>query len=939
MKDVVSPLSEFTARLAVLGFQGEVATDIATRVVAATDNSVYEVAPLAVVYPRVPDDLNLIARAATDCQIAITARGGGTGTNGQSLSDAIIVDCSRDLTVIEEINVDEAYAIVQPGVILDQLNAAAAQHGLFFAPSVSTASRATVGGMAATDASGKGSRVYGRTSDHVLAMDAVLADGRDLPDAIGAGIRTILADQGDEIARVFPVMNRGLTGYNLQAAARDDDRSLIKLLCGSEGTLALTKRLKLRLLPRPKMKALVVYAYDDMDAALRDVRRLVTAEPAAIEFIDDNILRLAQDDPIWGAIAAVLAQEGTRPVRGLNFVEIIGDDAAQIDAQIARLTGLPDSPAAIINMRPVTDPATIAQLWQLRSKSVGLLSRMDPTRQGTPFVEDAAVPAQNLADFVAGFRKILDAEGLKYGMFGHADVGCVHVRPALDMRRAEDEAMIRKVSDAVHLLAQRHGGLIWGEHGKGFRGEYVPDVFGPQLYAAMCQIKALFDPDNLMNPGKIAHPDPAAPLTPIDAVPFRGALDAGISAELSDTYGAAVKCNGNGQCMGRDVTEAMCPSFKASGDRRRSPKGRAVMLRIWARMQSLAVPPADLAPLEAQLFDSLSDCLGCKACASQCPAKVDIPKMRSAFYDSYYATRRRPLLHFLLSLLEPLGPLLRAAPRINNFALRVCAPLLRKAGLVDLPRINPPKRPASAQGTGARVMLIADSFLGTFDGQVLDAAADVLVQLGYDVQVSQPLVTGKPLHVIGARAQFERAAQHSLAQLQRYAETGGTLVAIEPAFLAMFTAEYALPDVVVPQVTALDQFLLGAVADAKPAADGRAYTLLLHCAESASDPQTSARWQAVFEANGLSLKYAKTGCCGMAGTFGHEADKVAISAHLYDMSWRDIVTKTRDEIAGTDVLVTGFSCRCQVARFTGQRPMHPIEALRDALCNGRFLDA
>ncbi|MGO4854020.1 FAD-binding and (Fe-S)-binding domain-containing protein [Phaeovulum sp. W22_SRMD_FR3] len=948
------PLAAFRHHLRAGGFAGDLAEDGATRAVFATDNSVYELPPLAVVFPRTPEDLNRIARAATASGIAITARGGGTGTNGQSLTDAVVVDCSRHLTVIEEINTEEGYAIVQPGVVLDQLNRALAGSGLFFAPTVSTASRATLGGMAATDASGKGSRLHGRTSDHVLGMELALADGSDLTleagpsgakgaraAALSALIRETAEAEAAEIARVFPVMNRGLTGYNLQQACQNGTVSLIKLLCGSEGTLALTKRLRLRLVPKPQRRALIVYAYDDMTAALHDVGRLLAGDPAAIEFIDDKILTLAQQDPVWGAVAGVLEHDGSRPVRGLNFVEVTGAHDAAIRTAVARFSALAPAPASLINARAVTDDATIGELWSLRAKCVGLLGRMDPTRQGTPFVEDAAVPAENLPAFVAGFRAILDAHGLSYGMFGHADVGCVHVRPALDMRLPDDAAMIRDISDAVHRLARDHGGLIWGEHGKGFRGEYVPDVFGPRLYTALCRIKAAFDPDNLLNPGKIASPDPAQKLTPLDAVPFRGPLDARITPALSQTYAAAIKCNGNGQCMGRDPDEAMCPSYKATGDRLRGPKGRAALLRSWARQQSAAAAGAEtpgLRALEAELHDSLSDCLGCRACAAQCPVRVDVPQMRSRFYASYFSRHRRPLSHHLLARMEDLAPLMRAVPAFSNAALRLLAPVLRATGLTDLPQVRPaPRHRRGHPGTRGKVMLIADGFLGTFDGAVIAACADLLGHLGYEVTCSTPVKTGKALHMLGLRRAFSRRAAASLAQMREWQGQGYRLVAVEPAFVSMFTAEYAEEGTPLPEVTAIDRFLLEATdpavdpaaiwrADRPAAADARPYSLFSHCTEAAADPQTPARWAAVFARFGLAVQSERSGCCGMAGTFGHMRDKAALSERLYDLSWRG-----RIEIAGERALATGFSCRCQAKRFSGRRPLHPVEVLSAAL--------
>jgi FAD/FMN-containing dehydrogenase/Fe-S oxidoreductase len=954
-------LRRFSEALAASGYKGEIETDIATRTVFATDNSVYELVPRAVLFPREPDDLNRVMRASHLAALPIVARGGGTGTNGQSLTDSIIVDCSRYLTRIETIDPEAGIAVVQPGVILDELNRAASTHGLFFAPTVSTASRATLGGMAATDASGKGSRVYGRTSDHILSMDVVLPDGSDwraeplepaefdavtqrddLPGHIHRTLGEVLKTEADEIDRVFPVMNRGLTGYNLKELHDEAGRfRLSKLLGGSEGTLALTKRLTLRLLRKKPFRALMVVAYDDALAALGDVERLTAADPTAIEFIDDKIAELAQEDPVWGDIEAIIAQDGPRRVRGLNVVEVQADTSQELDGSLGKLEALcAGGPGSVVSQRMVRDPQVIAQIWSLRSKCVGLLGRMDPVRQGTPFVEDAAVPPQNLAAFVEGFRKILDAHGLSYGMFGHADVGCVHVRPALDMRRLGDAAMIRKVSDAVATLAQEHGGLIWGEHGKGFRGEYGPQIFGPRLYAAVCRIKKAFDPGNLMNPGKIATPDPSHRLAAIDQVPFRGTRDAAIAPALGEGYEHAVKCNGNGQCFNRDVDDAMCPSYKATGDRTKSPKGRAALIREWLRLQSdqaaggakADIAQAVLPDLETRLHESLTACLGCKACASQCPVKVDIPAMRSLFFASYYARNRRPLRHYLLAALEPISPLLHLAPPIANLGLRLVAPALAALGLVDLPAIRPPARRrikarAAIPPAPKTVILVEDSFLGTFDGSVIDACRILLEGLGYQVLSTRPLANGKAAQVLGMKTMFEKTARRTVAELTALADAGHTLVGIEPAVLAMQNGEYQALGTGGPQVLSIDRFLeaeiaAGRIARRPETTDSEPLSLFAHCTEKTADPRVAARWQAIFAHFGVALQPQATGCCGMAGSFGHERDNLDMSKKLFDLSWRDRIEK-----AGEGALATGFSCRCQAKRFSGIRPKHPVEYL------------
>ncbi|MCO6179641.1 FAD-binding and (Fe-S)-binding domain-containing protein [Ciceribacter sp. RN22] len=955
-----SNLQRFLKALETWHFGGELGLSHAQRTVFATDNSIYERLPKAVLFPREPEDLNRIMRAAQETRTAIAARGGGTGTNGQSLSDSVIVDCSRYLSRILGIDPATRTAVVEPGVILDELNRAAAPHGLFFGPTVSTASRATLGGMAATDASGKGSRIFGRTSDHVLSMDVVLSDGSDwqaapldaegfaavcerddLPGLLHSSLRDILDAETDEIARVFPIMNRGLTGYNLKEI-RDDHGvfRLSKLLCGSEGTLALTKRLNLRLLKKKPLRALMVVAYDDAMAALSDVERLVAADPVAVEFIDDKILGLAQSDPVWADIEAVLSHSGKAKVGGLNFVEVQADDDTELERAIERLGAIFEKrPSSVLDERVVRDPHVISQLWSLREKCVGLLGRMDKSRQGTPFVEDAAVPPQNLGPFVKGFRDMLDSHGLAYGMFGHADVGCVHVRPALDMRRPDDAAMIRKVSDAVAALAQSHGGLIWGEHGKGVRGEYVPMVFGARLYDALCRIKNVCDPHGILNPGKIANPNPKQALKAIDEVPFRGSRDAQIDSKMLGGFELSVRCNGNGQCFNRNFDDAMCPSYKATGDRTKSPKGRAALIREWLRLRSdiesggiRAKGARRLLPeLEAALHESLSDCLGCKACASQCPVKVDIPAMRSRFWASYYQRHRRPLRHYLLGGLETLGPLMRLSPAFTNVLMHISGPLLSAMGLVDLPNVSTPK---SARGAFRRhgaddrtVVLVEDTFLATFDGAVIDACQALLENLGYRVVRTAPLPNGKAQHVLGFKSAFEKAAGRRSARLEALAKEGYPLIGIEPVVQAMESDEYGSQEAGKVAIVSIDRFLEGEILAGRIRwrtlqSDRTDLPLYLHCTENASDPGSANRWQAIFAAFGLSVNPLATGCCGMAGTFGHEREHAEMSRKIYDLSWRQ-----RIEEGNGPALVTGFSCRCQVKRFSGKRAQHPVELL------------
>ncbi|WFF43437.1 FAD-binding oxidoreductase [Salinicola endophyticus] len=522
------------------GFRGEIAPDLADRTVLATDNSIYQRLPQAVLYPRDAEDLERIARLIARDEhrsIVLAPRGGGTGTNGQSLTDGLVVDLSRHMNQILEIDVERRRVRVQAGVVKDQLNAALKPHGLFFAPELSTSNRATIGGMISTDASGQGSCEYGKTRDHVLELDAVLHGGERLhsqplgrealaaacarEDMVGRVHReaqAVASEQAELIAAKFPPLNRCLTGYDLAHLIDAEGRcDLNSLLCGAEGSLALLNEATLNVLPLPAHSTLVNVRYAGFMDALRDAKALMNValpdqpqplRPTSIETVDDKVLMLAMDDFVWDSVAEFFPADaqGT-PIRGINLVEFNDDDperlAERVQAFIDHLGA--DTSVERLGYTLAEGRAQIARVYAMRKRAVGLLGNAKGERRPIPFVEDTAVPPERLADYIAEFRALLDAHGLDYGMFGHVDAGVLHVRPAIDMKDPAQARLIRELSDAVTALTQRYGGLLWGEHGKGVRSEYSPRFFG-ELYPALQRIKAAFDPYNQFNPGKIATP-------------------------------------------------------------------------------------------------------------------------------------------------------------------------------------------------------------------------------------------------------------------------------------------------------------------------------------------------------------------------------------------------------------------------------------------------
>ena len=986
---------DFLDALPVAGFTGDIHPDAATRLVTATDNSVYQILPQAVVYPRGTNDVAAFCRVVSEprfADITFSPRGGGTGTNGQSLSDGVIVDTSRHMNHVLEVDLEGGWVRVQPGVVLDQLNAQLKRHGVFFAPNLSPSSRATLGGMISTDASGKGSRIYGRTSEHVLQLTSVFSGGevwtsqamssdeleavKGRDDFIGHVHRVVdgvITEHAALIEQVFPRLKRFMTGYNLAKIRDSDGRfDLCQLLCGSEGTLGILTEARLRLTPIPTHSRLVVLKYATFEDALGSAEQVVATDPGAIETIDETVLGLARQDVIWHAVGPILDPGGTEAdrVAAINLVEYEGNDAAAVEAKVAALladasrgAGRPYQPIGFV---VAGDAAETEALWSLRKKGVGLLGNAPGARQPIAFVEDTVVPPERLRDYIREFRAVLDEAGVCYGMFGHIDVGCLHVRPALDMTDPADERLLRTISDRVVEIVQRYGGVVWGEHGKGMRSEYNPVFFGEALYTELCRIKAAFDPTGRMNPGKLAVPlggPEKNALQSIDA-PKRGAQDRQIPAVVRARWPEALRCNGNGQCFDWDPDHVMCPSSKVTRDRIHSPKGRAGVMREWLRQLSVegVDPRVELEKDDVgwrgrsgydfshEVYDAMDGCLACKACATRCPIKVDVPRMRSDFLALYHQRYRRPLVDFFVAGLESVVPVLGAAPRLSNALAYnpMSRWLLQKiVGIVDPPRFSVP---SAAAGLKARqiprfdmdriralspedhkqtVLIMPDAFTQFHEAEVLLGAVDLLRGLGFSPEVLPFLKSGKGFHVKGFMKHFARTATQTTERLETIAELGCPIVGLDPAVVLVFRDEVPHMLLREPRVRVhlLQEWL--ATAPFEHRATPQRFELFGHCTERTFEPGSMTLWQTVFARLGLELDVASVGCCGMCGAFGHERRHVEESRGVFDMSWGKRLPQQAE--ARRAVLATGHSCRSQVKRFGGFRPPHPVEVLARAL--------
>jgi len=1024
---LAAPYLRFLEALKAAGFEGEIAPDYADRTVLATDNSIYQRLPQAALYPRHGEDLQRIAHLAGQVehrQVVLTPRGGGTGTNGQSLTDGLVVDVSRHMNRILEIDVENRRVRVQAGVVKDQLNAALKPHGLFFAPDLSTSNRATIGGMISTDASGQGSCEYGKTRNHVLELEALLLGGERLvsrpvaeselqtlcaPETTsGRAYRTaleVIDTQGELIRAKFPPLNRCLTGYDL-AHLRDDRGRLDmnSLLCGSEGSLGLLDEAVLNVLPIPRHSTLVNVRYAGFMDALRDAKALKasSAGPTSIETVDDRVLTLAMEDFVWDSVAEFFPA-GETPVRGINLVEFNDDDPERLSERVEAFCRHLESDHSVerLGFTLAEGRGQIQKVYGMRKRAVGLLgnARVDAKgeKRPIPFVEDTAVPPEHLADFIAEFRAALDARGLEYGMFGHVDAGVLHVRPAIDMKDPAQERLIREVSDEVAELTRKYGGLLWGEHGKGVRSEYAPRFFG-ELYPSLQRIKAAFDPHNQLNPGKIATPlatgeatqdeavnlvDPG--LLTIDGVPTRGQLDRTIDERAWQAHAATVYCNGNGACYNYDPDDAMCPSWKATRDRIHSPKGRASLVREWLRLQGEAGVdlveesrkkkaegawgfvrdfPKRLGNTLArrrgeedfshEVYDAMAGCLACKSCAGQCPIKVNVPDSRAQFLEVYHGRYLRPVRDYLIGGLEFMVPTLSRIAPLYNAALgnRLVERLLAgPVGMVDSPRLSRAslRKQLAAWGVAeatptslglltdaqkARsVVIVQDAFTSYFEARLVMDIVELLSRLEFRVFVAPYSPNGKPLNVQGFLGAFEHTAAKQAERLGMLAESGVPLVGIDPAMTLTYRQEYvkALGADAVPEVLMLQEWLVTRANTLAPRGltlEDPGFRLLSHCTEATNAPGSPKAWQQVFAAFGLELELVATGCCGMSGTYGHEARNLETSKTIYAQSWQPVV---EDEASAGRLLATGYSCRSQVKRLSETTLPHPLQALLEAL--------
>jgi len=919
--------------------------------------------PALVAMPLDAADLRVALEWAKIEGLPVTPRGAGTSQGGQAIGPGVVLDFSRHMSGVLAVDTRARTALVQPGLVLDDLNRRLRSHSLVFPVDVATGSRATIGGMAGNNSAGARSIRHGHMVDNVRAIHAMLPDGRatvltttrgatlgeqeDLP-ALRRRIEEIREREAEELERRVPTVARHVAGYNLHRV-RPGGAGLGDLLVGSEGTLALYTALELALVPRPRYSGLAVCRFPSLDAALRAVPALVALKPSAVELVDGTVIERAWALPRFRATVEQLARAETP---ALLFVEFQGEQraamAAGIDATTDVLASLGHEGAVV---RAET-PEFQASIWALRRAGMNLVTSTKSGRKPVSFLEDCAVPIERLAEYAARVTEIFTRYGLKGTWYAHASVGCLHVRPALDLKTDEDLQRVRPVAEEMLEVVRDLGGSHSGEHGDGrLRSEFLAPMLGERMVAAFEDVKEAFDPTRMLNPGVIVDPPRMDDRDLLRYGPTYGELPVVTGFDWSE-WGSFLKateaCNNNGQCRKREPG-VMCPSFRVTESEQDVTRGRANALRL-----ALSGQLGADALVEESINDVLDLCVGCKACRTECPAGVDVSRMKTE------VLHQRRVKHGVSRRTWLFAHLPRVAPRVSRFP--VLANLARRSATVGtllrrtlgiarhqaLPRWSHSPWTAADLGPGRAssgdrdVFLFVDTFSRYFEPENARSAAKVLRHGGYEVremsapQGQRPLCCGRTYLSAGLIDEAREEARRFSDALEHVDKRHVPVVGLEPSCVLTLRDEWPalLPDRVIPERPALllEEFLLqekkaGRLSlpfDADVQAPVAIHT---HCHQKAFGLE-SATDQVLKWVSGLHVTSLATGCCGMAGSFGYEQEHVGVSAAMADLELLPALARLSEQ---TRVIANGASCRHQIEDLAGRTPTHIAVLLAEAL--------
>ncbi len=941
---------------------GEVRFDSYSREMYATDGSIYRIVPLGVVLPRDASDVSAAIETAARHGAPVLPRGGGTGLAGQTVNRAVVIDFSKYMHDVLELNIEEQWVRTQPGIAIGELNRRLAQTGLHFTPDPSTANRANIGGAIGNNSCGAHSIVYGKTVDHVLDLDVTLSNGSQarfsrvdaarlesnmsgngLDAAIYREVRRVAEDARDEVARRFPKIMRRVGGYNLDLVLDTADYNLARLIVGSEGTLAAVTSARLNLVPVPRNKGLAVLHFSSIDEAMEATVATLEEHPDAVEHIGSMIIQQARQSLGFARNIGFLQGDPS----DILVVEFSGESPAETADKLDKLGERMRRNGLSFAITDLVDPAAQRQVWNMREAGLGLLMNVPGDAKPLPFVEDTAVSPEKLPEYVRRFDEIVRRHDTEAGYYGHASVGCLHIRPVVNLKRRDGVEKMYAIAAEVSDLVLEFGGAMSAEHGDGIaRSEWNEKMFGPELYKAFREVKAAFDPDGIMNPGKIVD---APPMTQnlrygeaYQTTPFETRFD--WSGDLGFA-GAVERCNGVGAC--RKVNSgAMCPSYMATREEEHSTRGRANSLRA---ALSGALPHDQIAG--DRMFDVLDLCLECKSCKSECPSNVDMAKIKYEFLNNYYTRHRLPLrsrmvgdIHRLNAILRPFAPVANAlsGSAVSRRLGEAVAGIDRRRRFPALSSQTFESwfRSRSPDTTGSRgvAVLFHDTFTNFNHPRAGMAATRLLESLGFEVRIADRKCCGRPMISKGMIDKAAANARHNLEVLYPLVEGGAPIVGWEASCLLTLKDEYPdlFPDdprarAVADAAVMIETLLVETAGDGGQQiewSDREAgVAAQVHCHERALVGPGDAE-DALNLPPGYSAEVIDAGCCGMAGSFGFEKEHYDVSMKIGEDRLFPFVRTAPSNI---EIAVTGVSCHQQIGDGTDRDARYLVEVLADAL--------
>ena len=982
--------------------RGEVRFGRHDRMLYSTDASMYQVEPIGVVVPASIEEVPTIVQFAAKYGLDLLPRGGGTSLAGQCVNRAVVLDLSKYCRSIVEVDVANKTARVEPGVVLNQLNASLAQCGLMFGPDVATASHATIGGMIGNNSAGAHSVLYGRTVEHLISMQCVMGDGRQFVFAAGADqhdrrlkilnecIAKMVRFIAPEIRERFPKIKRHVDGYNLdimldQVEASTpgtlDALNLAHLICGAEGTLAITTEATLDLVDAPTEKALAIVGFDTVDDAMAALTTILDTHPAAVELLDDVVMNMARQNSVCREYLKLIpdARDG-KPANAVLYVEYFGSLDQPVREQLAKLTtALPTHTIA-----EYVDSASMQQAWALRKSGEPLLHAVPGLRKPVTFIEDTAVAPARLGEFVKRFRTIVNAHDTFAAYYAHASVGCLHIRPMIDLRSADDRNRMESIAREVTDLVKEFGGAVSGEHGDGrARSHLLEQFYGPAICDTFAKVKELLDPDNRLNPGNLVNPMPGEMQRHLRVKPHEEVVE--VSQDIDTFYeykhgfGEAVdQCNGAGVCR-KTLGGTMCPSYRGTLEERHATRGRGNALRLAITGQlSGHAGSVNLADWnDAETLATLDLCLSCKACKAECPSNVDIARLKSEYLGQRYrsgeasptlATKMMADVRTLNKrgsrwrmLANPINRFFLTRWLINrviNLHPKRSLPTFDRS-LFDWNKGRSPNRGAADQSQVATVILYPDCFSVYNETRVGKAAIGVLEHLGYRVILPESVgCCARPQMSLGMMDDAVVTCENSAAALAKLISqhNPAAIITLEPSCESALTDDWQslkmktakdvrarIADLTCDIGTFIEAHLQSTQCNVHSAssqngsdheisdrAPGTLHSEILihgHCHAKAMHPATTLFGPLERLAGAKGVQMIDAGCCGMAGSFG-------FLKHRYDLSMTigslQLFPAIESKKSAT-IVAAGTSCRHQIKDATGREALHPIEVIADLL--------